>query len=180
MPVELEVPHGGEAPQMLDELAGVYVPVYAEPPYNSAPKFSRRRFEDRTRSQMRAPGFRLVTARDGGRLVGFAFGFTMPAGSWWGNASAPPGEVLQERKFAVIELILDREHRGRGTGGALLDKLLEGRAERWATLAAVIGADAYAWYLRRGWRKVAEFRAEPPYSDALVLDLSNKHPAAGD
>jgi GNAT superfamily N-acetyltransferase len=171
VPVEMEVLGGRQALEMLDELAGVYGPVYAEPPYDSAPKFSRDRFLDRTRGQATSPGFRLVTARDGGRLVGFAFGFTMSAGSWWANASTPLGEVLRERKFAVIELILDREHRGCGAGGKLMDALLADRQERYATLSAVADAPAYDWYLHRGWWKAAEFRLERPYSDALVLDL---------
>jgi GNAT superfamily N-acetyltransferase len=67
--------------------------------------------------------------------------------------------------------LVDRQQRGHGLGQALLDALLQERPESVATLAAVIEADAYDWYLRRGWRKVAEFRVEPPYSDALALDL---------
>ncbi|MFC5748687.1 GNAT family N-acetyltransferase [Actinomadura rugatobispora] len=181
--VELRSQDGHEALGMLDELADLYVQVYAEPPYNSAPKFSRARFLERTREQATSTGFTLVTARRSGRLVGFSFGFSMLAGSWWAAASMPSAQVLDASKYAVIELIVDRDHRGRGTGRALLDALLAGRPEQYATLAAVIEADAYAWYLRSGWRKIAEFRAEPPYSDALILRLPregnrNLHAAA--
>ncbi|XVQ10304.1 N-acetyltransferase family protein [Spirillospora sp. CA-255316] len=169
--VELRFQDGHRALDILEELADLYERVYAEPPYNSAPKFSRSRFLARTREQAMSTGFTLVTARRSGRLVGFAFGFSMLAGSWWAAASMPPAEVLDASKYAVIELVVDREYRGRGTGRALLEALLAGRPEPYATLAAVIEADAYDWYLHHGWQKVAEFRAEPPYSDALILRL---------
>jgi GNAT superfamily N-acetyltransferase len=169
--VDLRI-HDGRAPLgMLEELADLYERVYVEPPYNSAPKFSRARFLQRTGDQAQSPGFTLITAHQDEHLVGLAFGFSMAPGRWWGSASSPPQEVLNASKFAVIELLVDRQQRGHGLGQALLDALLQERPESVATLAAVIEADAYDWYLRRGWRKVAEFRVEPPYSDALALDL---------
>lgn len=165
---------GAEAAEFLDECAGLYVQVYAEPPYDSAPKFSRDRFLSRTRRQTTSSGFTMVTARQDGLLVGFAFGFSMPPGSWWANASLPAAEVLDAAKFAVVELVVDRRHRGHGLGTTLLGMLLEKRPEPYTTLAAVIGAHAYDWYLRSGWCKVSEFRAEPPFSDALLLDRRSR------
>lgn len=162
---------GFEAIEPLEECADLYVQVYAEPPYNGAPKFSRDRFLSRTRRQMTSAGFTMVTARRDGVLAGFAFGFSMAAGSWWANASPPEAEVLNAAKFAVVELVVDRRHRGKGLGTSLLRRLLQQRPEPYATLAAVIGSYAYDWYLRSGWRKVGEFRAEPPFSDALVISL---------
>lgn len=169
--VRLEVLNRSRARNLLDALADLYVPTYTEPPYNAASKFSRTRFLERTRRQVESPGFTLVTAWDDAALTGFTFGFSMAPGSWWANASLPAHGVMREAKFAVIELLVARQHRGRGIGLTLLDTLLERRPESYATLAVVIGADAYDWYLRRGWVKVAEFRAEPPFSDALLLDL---------
>ncbi|MQY04141.1 GNAT family N-acetyltransferase [Actinomadura macrotermitis] len=177
--IELAALDRRQALDALDEVADLYEQVYAEPPYNAAPKFSRDRFTRRTHDQATASGFAMVTARRGGTLVGFAFGFSMMPGAWWANAASPAGEVLKADKFAVVELVVDRWHRRHGIGGRLLDALLADRRERYATLAAVIEADAYGWYLRRGWQKVAEFRAEPPYSDALVLPLASAR-TAGD
>ncbi|MFI0349683.1 GNAT family N-acetyltransferase [Actinomadura sp. 9N407] len=171
MTVDLRFHDGRRALEMLEELAGLYERVYAEPPYDSAPKFSRARFLQRTRDQAQAPGFVLVTARREENLLGLAFGFSMAAGSWWAAASPPPRSILGAPKLAVIELIVEGTERGQGLGHALLDALLKDRPESFAILAAVIEADAYGWYLRNGWRKVAEFRVEPPYSDALILDL---------
>ncbi|WUI00185.1 GNAT family N-acetyltransferase [Spirillospora sp. NBC_00431] len=162
----------------LDELAELYEQVYSEPPYNSSAKYSRTRFLSRTRDQALASGFQLVTAHRKGALAGFAFGFSMMPGAWWANASAPPPEVLEADKYAVIELVVTKAERGHGLGRQLLDELLAGRPEQYATLAAVIEADAYEMYRRWGWQKAGEFRAEPPFSDALVLPLRPDNGAA--
>jgi GNAT superfamily N-acetyltransferase len=164
--------HVGHIPLgMLDEMADLYERVYAEPPYNSAPKFSRTRFVSRTREQAMSQDFVLVAARRDRVLAGYTFGYPMPSGSWWVAASRPSNGILASSKFAVIELMVDKPHRRKGIGRALLSGLLNGRPEPYATLAAVIEADAYGWYLRNGWRKTGEFRVEPPYADALLLDL---------
>ncbi|WP_131738640.1 GNAT family N-acetyltransferase [Actinomadura roseirufa] len=155
----------------LDELADLYEQVYAEPPYRSAEKFSRPRFLARTRDQALASGFRLVTARRNAVLVGFAFGFSMMPGAWWANASPPSRTHLDADKYAVIELVVSKPERRHGLGRRMLEHLLAGRPERYATLAAVIDADAYDMYLQWGWEKAGEFRAEPPFSDVLVLPL---------
>ncbi|MFD0854556.1 GNAT family N-acetyltransferase, partial [Actinomadura adrarensis] len=159
---------------LVDELAGLYQRVYAEPPYRSAPRFSPGRFISRTREQALTSDFILVTARRGGDLVGYTFGFTMDPGAWWVTASRPSEEVMACRKFAVIELMVDRAHRRQGIGHALLTTLLRERPEPYATLVAVLDADAYGWYLRNGWRKVGELRLEPPFADALLLPLPAK------
>ncbi|RSN46670.1 GNAT family N-acetyltransferase, partial [Actinomadura sp. WAC 06369] len=114
--VELRVDDGRRALAMLDGLADLYERVYAEPPYDSAPKFSRARFVERTRGQAAASGFTLVTALRDERLLGFAFGFSMAAGGWWAAASLPSWDVVDASKFAVVELIVDRAERGRGLG----------------------------------------------------------------
>lgn len=173
MPDEISVSahDRSDALDILDELADLYEQVYAEPPYNAGPKFTRARFLDRTRDQVLSSGFRLLTARRSDALVGFAFGFSMTPGAWWANASPPCHEVLDAEKYAVVELVVSKPERGRGIGRRLLAGLLAGRPEGFATVAAVVGADAYGMYLRWGWKKAGEFRVEPPFSDALVLPM---------
>jgi ribosomal protein S18 acetylase RimI-like enzyme len=162
---------GHAAVDLVDELADLYQRVYAEPPYDSAPRFSPGRFISRTREQAMSYDFVLVTARRGGALVGYTFGFTMEPGAWWAAASRPSDDVMGSRKFAVIELMVHRAHRRQGIGQALLTLLLGDRPEPYATLVAVLNAEAYGWYLRNGWRKAGELRLEPPYADALLLPL---------
>lgn len=116
-PIEFQTLDGHQALDVLDELADLYVRVYAEPPYDSAPKFSRERFTERTREQALASGFVLVTARRRDALAGFAFGFSMMPGAWWANASMPPAEVLKASKFALVEFIVEKDMRGRASAG---------------------------------------------------------------
>ena len=67
----------------------------------------------------------------------------------WSDSTPPPGEVLESSKFAVIELDVRRSHRGQGLGGKLLEKLLEDRPEKYATLAAIPNSLAHGMYVRR-------------------------------
>lgn len=157
--------------QHLDELADLYVRVHAEPPYNSAPKYSREAFLSRTKSQLAKPGFALVTASESQALVGFAFGFQMGPGAWWANATPLPPEISRASKFAVIELLVDARHRGSGIGRELAEQLLAERDEEYATLAARREAPAHGMYLRWGWKPVGRFTT-PPYSDVMIVSLA--------
>lgn len=163
---------GEGAVAQLDELTAVHQEVYAEPPYDNAPKYGRNQFIQRTTGQAKSSGFTLVTARDDGPLVGFAFGFTMPPGGWWTNARLASPSVLAASKFAVIELIVLASYRGRGIGRRLYDELLRGRDEQYATLAAVPEAPAYNLYQRWGWRPAGKITSEPPYAEAMLLTMS--------
>lgn len=167
---------GPHALHVLDELAELYLEVYAEPPYNSGPLFGEAAFRDRTQRQMRADGFTLVTASAGnGDLVGYAFGVTFAAESWWSGATKlPPPEILSPSKFAVIEVLVRRAWRGRGLGRGLLDDLLADRPEPLAILTAVADAPARRMYDRWGWRQVGTIQHTPtaPVMDELVLPLS--------
>lgn len=160
-----------DAVKQLDELADLYVKVYAEPPYNGGPKYTRQAFLVRTKEQLARPGFTLITARQAGALVGFSFGFQMSPYGWWANTTDAPREILRALKFAVIELLVDSSYRGSGIGHALAGQLLDDRSEEYATLATRRDAAAHAMYVRWGWRVVGRFTTGPPYSDAMVLSL---------
>lgn len=168
--------HGGvDVDNMLDEIAALYEVVYTEPPYNGGPLFSRERFLDRTDHQKAAPGFELITARAGGELVGFSFGFTFAAGRWWGGRTEPrpPAEVMAPPKFAVIELVVAREWRGQGISSALMRTLLAERPEPLATLLSEPDAQARRIYEHWGWRHVASVQPadDAPWMHALLLPL---------
>lgn len=168
---------GPEAARALsEEYADVYTEIYAEPPYNSGPLYSRGRFLERTGRQVHRPGFELLAAVDVDTraLAGFCFGFSFGEGGWWGGETTePPAEVLTAEKVAVIELVLRKAYRGRGYGKALLEAFLAGRPEPWATLLAHPAAPAHARYERWGWRKVGTVRPAPdaPVVDAMVLNI---------
>lgn len=160
-----------------DELAEVYLAIRAEPPYNSAPLYQRERFLERTRQQVTAPGFHLVTAHDGQHLAGFAFGLPFAEGRWWGGETTPaPEEVVAAEKFAVIELNLLKQYRGQGIGRRLLGELLAARPEPYATLLSRPEAAAHAIYEHWGWRVVGTCRPAPDaaVADVMVLDCRGR------
>jgi GNAT superfamily N-acetyltransferase len=157
------------------DLRTVYAQVFSLPPYNEGPELADE-FLDRLAEESKRPGFSLVVACGGGKpleLVGFAYGYTMPAGEWWDGADRPaPEEVKAANKFAVIEWAVLPARRGAGIGRRLLDELLSGRRERWATLTVVPAAHARAIYDRWGWRQVASTRpGKMPGMAVMLLEL---------
>ncbi|SEH02371.1 hypothetical protein SAMN05444920_12629 [Nonomuraea solani] len=64
----------------------VYEGVHADPSYEANPLFSRNAYLDRASAQARHPGFVVVSAEEGPKLVGYTYGFTMEAGRWWRGA----------------------------------------------------------------------------------------------
>jgi GNAT superfamily N-acetyltransferase len=163
--------HDGEAAiTMMDDIADLYIDAHSGNPGEEDELFSRPSFISRTGSQARKPGFELVTATSDGALTGFSFGYPIPAGQWWSECTPPPRDVLDSAKFAVIELDVRQGLRGQGVGKRLLGTLLDGRAEKFATLAATPGSPAHAMYLRWGWSTAGEF-CTPPVMDAMIIAL---------
>lgn len=155
-----------------DDYTAVYTLIRAEPPYNSGPLYHPDRYRERTGNQLDRPGFTLVAVEDGATLAGFAFGFTMPAGRWWGGDTTPgPPEVVAADKFAVIELNLRADYRGRGIGRRLLAELLDGRPERYATLLSLPEAAAHDIYEHWGWKVAGTCRPAP---DTMLADVMVK------
>jgi GNAT superfamily N-acetyltransferase len=150
----------------------LYAVVYAEEPYSEGPE-QVAEFAARFPAETRRPGFALAAALTGDALVGAAYGWTMAAGAWWAQSDAPPPpEVRAVDKLAVLEWLVHPDDRGRGIGSALMALLLDGRPERWATLAADPRSKARRMYARAGWRQVARSRLPwGPMMDLLVLPL---------
>ncbi|WP_147269021.1 N-acetyltransferase [Sphaerisporangium album] len=175
MPIEFRRMTGSDATAALDErFVTAYEEIYSEPPYAGITLYGREQYLARTRAQVQRPGFELVAVEDGDHLAGFSFGYTMPAGTWWGGESTEPASPLREvDKFTVIELILRKPYRGAGTGGRLLREILAGRPEPWATLLAHPQAPARAMYDHWGWRLAGTCHPTPeaPVLDAMVRPL---------
>ena len=165
--------HDGETTAaMLEEIADLYTDAHAGNPGEDDELFSRASFLTRTTSQARKPGFELVTASSDDMLAGFSFGYTIPAGQWWAECPPPPREVLDSPKLAVIELDVRPTWQRQGIAKKLLQMLLDGRAEKFATLAATPDSPAQAMYLRWGWTTVARFDT-PPVMDAMLIRLES-------
>ncbi len=145
---------GAQAAAHADEVAELRAEVYGP---DGA-------FAARFRVQRRQPGFVLAEARNGGYLVGYAFGMPLrPSTSWWRQLTAPlPDEVTTEhtgRTFALADLAVRASWRRQGIGASLHSLILSGRPEERAT-AVVAPAAAPAQHAFRtwGWRKVARTR----------------------
>src|SRR5215467_11739376 len=95
--------HGEHSLTVLEDIADLYSEIHEQEPYDD-PIFSRESFIARTSRQAEKTGFELLTARKDNELAGFSFGYTMPAGGWWEDATPPQHNVLGSSKFAVIEL----------------------------------------------------------------------------
>jgi GNAT superfamily N-acetyltransferase len=167
---------GADLSELLDDLTEVYEEIYAEPPYNSGPLFSRSEFIRRTSSQAQKSGFVLIAARIEDHLVGFSFGLSFDTRWWGGDSTAPPEEMKESTKFAVIELLVREPFRGSGLGRTLLVELLKDRPEDYAILTSVPQAAAHSMYERWGWRKVGTVRAKSyaPIMDAMAFPLKGQ------
>jgi ribosomal protein S18 acetylase RimI-like enzyme len=148
-----------EAMLSVAALQEVYAAVFSLPPYHEGPEMVDK-FADWLRDESKLPGFDLVEARYGRDTVGFAYGFTKPAGIWWERTDRPaPPEVVDVDLFAVMEWAVLPAYRGAGMGRRLMDELLFDRPERYATLLVNPAAEARGIYLRWGWRHVASTKA---------------------
>jgi ribosomal protein S18 acetylase RimI-like enzyme len=163
-----------EAVARVGQLREVYAAVFSLPPYNEAPEMADK-FVGWIHEESGHAGFDLVAALDADRLVGFAYGYTMPAGDWWHGTDRPTPEHLKAaEKFAVMEWAVLPEQRGKGIGRRLMDELLTGRREPYATLTVNPSAEARALYGRWGWRYLASTRpGKMPGMDVMALDLQS-------
>jgi ribosomal protein S18 acetylase RimI-like enzyme len=160
-----------------DELLKVYAEVYAD--RLDDPFFSLPRYWERLEAYGQRDGFSLVTGRLGGELIGYALGYTLPAGSrWWqGLRDAIDPKVLEEdgrRTFALTEIMVRSQWRRKGYARALHDALLADRAEERATLLVLPdNVPALNAYLSWGWYKLGELQpfADAPVYEAMVVEL---------
>lgn len=156
-----------DAATKFDEILRAYVAIYAA----SQTEEDFANFRARGSTQFQGKGFELVTARQGSKLIGFAYGLTLRAGStWWRGLTPKPQEGFAEetgdRSFAVIELGVLPQDRGKGLGRRLLNELLNDRHEERATLATdPRAAETQRMYERWGWLKAGRV---PAASDAPV------------
>jgi GNAT superfamily N-acetyltransferase len=176
--VTVAIREGSTAAALLDEILPTYDDVYAEPPYCEGPR-DVADFIERFHRQAERHGFRMAVAHAAGDVVGFAFGYLLPADTqWWTGALAPlPGDFTREdgtRTFVIIELAVIAGWRRRGIARQLHAALLDGLAVERVTLRPEAeAAPAQAAYASWGYRTVGQTRPwdEAPVYDSMVLDL---------
>jgi GNAT superfamily N-acetyltransferase len=183
--VAFETYDGLAARSLLDVVLPIYAEVYAEPPYYEGAA-DIEAFGQGWERFITAAGFRLVLARSGEQIIGFAFGYMLPPDTrWWAGALTPlPDDITNEhpgRTFAVIELSVIRPFRGRGIARELHARLLAGVTAKRVTLCVrpePEAAPARTAYASWGYIKVGQIRPGPelPVYDAMIRPLPFKVP----
>lgn len=174
---------GEAAATQLDSFLAAYEEVYAEPPYCEGPS-DVAQFIEHYQAQSRRPGMRLVLARDAQEVVGFTYGYPLPADTgWWASVQEElPADFVREdgaRTWAIIELAVRKAWRRRGVAAALHTRLLQHVDVERVTLTVrpepEAGA-AQAAYLAWGYRGVGVVHPweEAPFYTAMVLDLRKR------
>jgi ribosomal protein S18 acetylase RimI-like enzyme len=101
---------------------------------------------------------------------------------WQGFITPLAPELAAEwegRTFAIIDMAVRREWRGRGIGRKLLETLLDSRHEDRATLTVEPAAEAtQGFYRHLNWQKVGRKRTSEgffiPYFDVYILPLAGQ------
>lgn len=159
-----------EAVRQLEAVVPAYREVYAEPPYRESPQDAVD-FLLRARRQATRDGFRLVLARAADELVGFSFGYWLPADTGWWSAVREPLEedFVKEsgrRTFNVAELAVRRPWRRQGIAAEMHRRLISGLEAERITLTVrpeSEAAPARAAYAAWGYRGLGSAH----YGDAL-------------
>ncbi|OHV63661.1 hypothetical protein [Pseudofrankia sp. BMG5.36] len=167
-----------------DDLLAVYADAYgAEVGDRKVTAFADRL----ARAQLR-PGFEVAFASTpGAGLVGFTFGYPLPAGDthWWVGLRPGPeaGFVVEtgSRTFVLAEIEVRRAFQGGGVGRGLHDLLLAGRSEERATLAVNPAANtSHAIYRSWGWELAGQVPGSSgDYFDAYDLFVISLSSSAG-
>lgn len=157
VPPDVTLTHhsGDEATTLMEKLCDAYADAYGVGPTEEKTGA----FRGRATKQFNRHGFDLVSAQAGGRLVGFAFGYTLqPDTRWWNGLEPEPPEGFStengQRTFVLSEIEVRRTWQDKGLGRAVHNELLKARTEERATLATGPDHPAGAVYERWGWQKV--------------------------
>ncbi|MCS7483874.1 GNAT family N-acetyltransferase [Umezawaea endophytica] len=164
-----------------EEIRTLYDDTFSKAPFewlDSDSETHHREFE----ALLREETFSVVVGRFRGELVAFAYGFALPVDHrWWAGFSDDlPADLVLEypgRTFALIDLAVSGSCRGRGWGGRVVSRLLDGRREERAILSVQPAAvDTQSIYRHWGWtlvgRKGPIDGASPPYWDIFVKPIS--------
>ena len=178
--IELEVVGAPDVPAMRHQIEAIYRDAFSAPPYreNEAVVAS---FVERLPRHAAREGFRCAVARDGDRLLGFAYGYVGAPGQWWHDqvrAALSPSmaERWLDGAFEFTELAVLPSAQARGIGGRLHDLLLSRTPSPTAVTTTLReGNPAVRFYRRRGWETlVDDFRFPGGPAPWLILgcDLS--------
>jgi GNAT superfamily N-acetyltransferase len=178
--VRLDLGGADLARPLLDPICDLYDEVFSAPPFfwrDDESKLHR----ERLTGLLADPTFAVAVARVGEELVGFAYGFGLPADTKrWSRLVEPvsSAQVTAEwpgRTFLLFDYAVRQSYRGHGIGRRLHDVLLGSRPEERATLTVQPTAvDTKRIYEHWGWRRIGEMEGGPtaaaPMFDVYLRD----------
>jgi ribosomal protein S18 acetylase RimI-like enzyme len=167
----------------IDAICGLYDEVFSESPFfwrDDESQLHRQRLS----RIVQDPTFGIVVAEADDVLVGFGYGFTLPADTTrWSRLTEPvSSEVSAEwpgRTFVLFDYAVARSWRGEGIGRAVHDRLLASRPEERATLTVQPTAlETKRIYERWKWRWLGQVEggegaAAPVFDVYLRKSLSD-------
>ncbi|WP_219670412.1 GNAT family N-acetyltransferase [Streptomyces bambusae] len=176
---------GQEAAGALDLFLPAYEEVYAEPPYSEGPS-DVAQFIEHYLLHVHRTGMRLIVARDGEDVIGFTYGYLLPADTgWWSNLDRElPVDFTREdgaRTWVILELAVRKPWRRRGIASALHAALLDGLDVERVTLTVrpePEAAAAQAAYAAWGYRAVGTSHPweGAPFYKAMILEVAGGLP----
>ena len=119
-------------------------------------------FAEELAGELDEAGYRCWVATEDGPVVGFAYGFPtpeIPSEGWFGLVREAVGPDAAERwlagQFAVVWIAVHPDHRGRGPGRRLLERLLaEAGTERAWLITHDLDTPAQALYRSLGFQQL--------------------------
>jgi GNAT superfamily N-acetyltransferase len=184
--VELVSPDPDQVSDHIPALMDLYANAYDGPPWAGNPFYSTDRYVERLTETITMDGFGMVNAVVDDRLIGTAYGVTLPpATAWWSglapilpsylSAAAAEGRILWLR-----QMLVHTGWRGRGVGRTLHNHLVSGRGEDFVTLTVVTNNEpARTAYVNWGYEVISEIQLapeSPPYHAMIRQRLAGKPP----
>jgi GNAT superfamily N-acetyltransferase len=178
-PLQLRHHTAAEAAAFANDLVAVHLDARAD--LLDQPFYSAERFAERLGEHLTDPNFELVTGRLTGPMVGYAYGGSLTADTWWwshleGDLDPDLTRETGSRTFWLRELLVRQAYQHRGYAHQLHDALLAGRPEERAALFVRIDNRARLFYRRWGWSVVGHLppQQDSPRFEAMLLDLKRQ------
>jgi ribosomal protein S18 acetylase RimI-like enzyme len=152
---------GPGAAAVSDQLVATYRAAMGAAPFHET-EVETGWFADELAEEVEEDGYRCWVATEDGRVVGFAYGLPtpeIPTGGWYGLVREAVGPAAAERwlagQFAVVWIAVHPDHRGRGLGRRLLERLLAGAgADRAWLITHDLDTPARALYRSLGFQEL--------------------------